>query len=307
LGVQIGSGATTICTQTEDKLRSIIRSDAGVGQALAPLLKKVPLEKIHRWLPFDMTLEDLHNQLLNKALHPDSLPSTYEDLMIEYAVAREALRLVIEQARAGWPLQPAIGLRNIHWNLIIGAGLTLNQTPQQGTHAAMLMLDGLEPWGVTSLALDRNGAASLLGVIATIQPEAAVTVTAQDAFLNLGTVIAPAGHGQAERPALNYKIVYQDESTAEGEVPYGAIELVALPSRQKATLEIHPTRHFDIGLGQPGRGAIVSEVEGGPLGIIIDARGRPLKLPRDDEHRRQQLEQWFTIFNDTYATPKENH
>jgi len=39
-----------------------------------------------------------------------------------------------------------------------------------------VLLDGLEPWGVTSLALDVAGLATMLGAIATIQPIAAVII-----------------------------------------------------------------------------------------------------------------------------------
>jgi hypothetical protein len=75
------------------------------------------------------------------------------------------------------------------------------------------------------------------------------------------------------------------------DISFGEIQVVDLPPGQKATLEIRPARHLDIGVGQPGRSA-VAEVEGGVLGIIIDTRGRPLRLLRNDEQRRTQLIQW---------------
>jgi hypothetical protein len=304
LGANIGSGATTICTQIGDQTRSLIRSDAGVGHGLTSMLDTVPIEKIQRWLPFHLPAEELYNQLLNKALFPASIPTTYEELMIEYAVAREAMRLVVAQARAGWPLQPTTGIRDVQWNLIVGAGWTLTHAPYPG-HAAMLLLDGIEPWGVTSMALDTTGLADLLGSVAGIEPLAAVQVAAHDAFLNLATVIAPAGHGQRGKTAVKLKATYADSSTAEVEVPYGSLEIIPLLAGQKATLEMRPSRHFDIGLGQPGRGA-VAEVEGGLLGIIIDARGRPLRLPQEDEERHEYLEQWVSILSETNATSKEN-
>ena len=88
----------------------------------------------------------------------------------------------------------------------------------------------------------------------------------------------------------------------EKEILFGDIELLPLPAGEKASLEIRPERHFDIGLGQPGRGA-VAQVEGGLLGVIIDARGRPLRLPGDDLERQQQLQQWLNALGVNYATP----
>jgi hypothetical protein len=297
LGVDIGSRSTMASSQTQQQLDSTIRSDAGIGHSLAALLEIVPIEQFHRWLPFELYPEELYNRLLNKSLYPTSIPTSYEDLMIEHAVAREALKLVVNQLRRNAP--------EIQWNLIIGAGRALTGTPQPA-QAVMVMIDGIEPSGVTSLALDRSGVANMLGSIATVAPMAAVEVAAQDVFLNLGTIVAPLGHGQPDKPALKFKIEYAAEEPIEKEVPYGAIEMIPLPPGQKATLEIRPTRRFDIGLGQLGRGA-VAEVEGGVLGIIVDARGRPLRLPRDDVQRQERLQQWLSALNVTYATSGHNN
>jgi hypothetical protein len=156
IGVNIGSGSTIVSTHVNRRHNSTIRSDAGVGHNLHLLLNSVTLEKFHRWLPISVTLQDLHNRLLNKSLRPGSIPTTFEELMIEHAVAREALRLAVEQARDGLSFQSSSNKHAISWGLIIGAGRTLTRTPHPG-YAAMIMLDGIEPWGVTSLALDVSG------------------------------------------------------------------------------------------------------------------------------------------------------
>ena len=298
IGVNIGSRATVVATQAGDYQSTTVRSDAGVGHSMPALLKSIPLAKIERWLPFSMTTEELRNRLLNKSLHPTSLPSTREDLMIEHAVARESLRLVLDQARAGWPTKSATGRGDIPWR-------TLTRTPNPG-QAALILLDGVEPWGVTSLALDVSGLTNLLGAIAAVEPMAAVEVAARDTFLNLGTVIAPLGHGTMGQSALKIKLSQLDmpgsqKNDFEADVPYGSIEVFPLSPGQKATLEIRPARHFDIGLGQPGRGA-VTEVEGGILGVIIDTRGRPLRLSPDEMKRRDLLEQWLLKLEAVHAT-----
>ncbi len=300
VGANVGSGSTLISVQAGEYQKSVIRSDAGVGHSLASLLKVVPLDKFQRWLPFEVTPAELYNRLLNKSLHPTSLPDTEEELLIEHAVVREVLRLLMEQIRGGWSLQPSAGMAQIQWNLMVGAGRTLTRAPQPG-YAAMVMLDGLEPWGVTSLALDAAGLANMLGSVAAIQPMAAVEVAARDAFLNLGTVIAPMGHGTPGKSALKIKINYANGHHLETGVAYGSMQVIALPPGEKATLEIRPARYFDIGLGQPGRGAL-AEVEGGILGIIIDARGRPLRLPADEARRQAQIRQWLGELGVTHAT-----
>ena len=59
IGLNIGSAATMISTQTQDAHSSTIRSDAGVGHRLASLLKAVPLVKFHRCLTFDLAAGEL--------------------------------------------------------------------------------------------------------------------------------------------------------------------------------------------------------------------------------------------------------
>lgn len=292
IGADIGSGATVISLQTPEYNSSVIRSDVGVGHTLASLLKLVPLEKFQRWLPFDIPPTELTNRLLNKTLHPTTIPETEEEVLIEQAVAREALRLVMAQVREGWSFQPGLGAEPLHWNLMIGAGSTLTKAPQHG-YAVLTLLDGLEPWGVTGLALDSAGLATMLGSLAIVQPVAAVEVAARHAFVNLGTVIAPAGHGQPGKTALKFKVNYANGQYTEAAIPYGALHVIPLPVGEKATLEIRPAHYFDIGLGQPGRGALI-EVEGGVMGVIVDARGRPLKLPADETQRQTQLRQWLS-------------
>jgi len=297
IGANIGSRSTVVSTQSQGRHNSAIRSDAGVGHSLASLAKVIPIERFHRWLPFELSPEELYNLLLNKSLHPTSIPTTYEDLMIEHAVAREALRLVVDQA------QP--GRSEIPWHLIIGAGRTLTRLPQ-AAQAAMVLIDGIEPWGVTSLTLDSSGVGNMLGSIAAIDPMAAVSVALRDAFLNLGTVVAPIGHGRLGKLAMKVKVTFGEDDIYEKDILYGSIERVNLPPGQKATLEIRPARHFDIGLGQPGRGA-VAEVEGGLLGIIFDARGRPLRLPKDDSVRRERLQQWLLTLSMNDAASINNN
>lgn len=292
-GASIGSRSTVICTYSQGQANTTIRSDAGLGQSMVWLLNSISVAQVHRWLPFKITPEELHHQLLNKSLYVNTIPTSPEDLMVEHAVAREILRLVMQQSQEGQPER--------QWNLVLGGGRPLTGAPH-AAHAAMVLLDGLEPWGVTTLALDRSGTLNMLGAIAGVEPLAAVQLTEHDTFLNLGTVIAPAGQGEPGRTALKIKVTFADNTVDEREVKFGQLDLIELPVGEKARAEIKPARQFDIGLGQPGRGAS-AEVEGGLLGIIIDARGRPLKLPADDIERQTTLQQWLKTLKVSYAPP----
>jgi hypothetical protein len=82
-----------------------------------------------------------------------------------------------------------------------------------------------------------------------------------------------------------------DGTPIDLEVKHGSLELVPVPQGQKASIEIRPAR----GVVLPGTqgGIYKADVEGGTLGLIIDARGRPITLSSDGAKRRTQVQQWY--------------
>jgi hypothetical protein len=295
VGIDLGSASTSLAARADDLFSLTTRADLGIGLNAGTALKHIPIERVVRWLPFEIEPAGARDILLNKSLHPASVPQTREELLLEYALAREVMRQVVAQARPGW-------LRGGHhllahtpqWDLIVGVGRTLTRTPHPG-YAALLLIDALEPVGVSQIALDAGAIATSLGAIAGIQPLAAAEVVEHDAFLNLGTVVAPLGTARPGEMALRVKVRHADGHEVEQGVIYGSIALIPLETGARATLELHPTRRFDMGLGEPGRG-VTAEAEGGVLGLIIDARGRPLALPAEDQARRKLVQEWMDCF-----------
>ena len=56
------------------------------------------------------------------------------------------------------------------------------------------------------------------------------------------------------------------------------------------TLQSKLRRRADAGVGPGKSGAI--QVTGGALGVVIDARGRPLQFPGDPVRRRELMKRW---------------
>jgi len=110
--------------------------------------------------------------------------------------------------------------------------------------------------------------------------------------LTAGTVIALSGTARQGDTALRLDIRYQGGRTIQEEVSFGSLRVIPLQPGQHASLELHPAPGFDVGLGQPGQSA-TAEAEGGTIGIMIDARGRPLPIPDDGEDRRQRMQAWL--------------
>lgn len=169
--------------------------------------------------------------------------------------------------------------------LIIGSGGVLSHAPRR-VQAAMMLLDAFQPEGVTQLTVDSIFMMPHLGVLTTVHERAALEVFDKDCLIRLGTAIAPVGDGKEGEEAV--KVELPDQTVT---VKFGDIKRIPLEEGQKVKVRIIPGRKFDVGNGR-GR-ELVTEVEGGVVGLLIDARGRPLKLPEDDAKRKETLVKWF--------------
>jgi len=79
--------------------------------------------------------------------------------------------------------------------------------------------------------------------------------------------------------------VHMEEDTAK-------LTHIDVPEGLSAKLKVLPKSGTDIGLEEPGMGGEY-ELEGGGLGLVVDARGRPIKGAKDDEERSFQREAWI--------------
>jgi hypothetical protein len=87
---------------------------------------------------------------------------------------------------------------------------------------------------------------------------------------------------------MRVKVTFAQGGELELEAKYGSLEVLPLRIGEKATLELKPRRGINV-----GRVGKAVEVNGGVIGLVIDARGRPLNLPSDPEVCRQQMQQWL--------------
>ena len=69
----------------------------------------------------------------------------------------------------------------------------------------------------------------------------------------------------------------------------GDLRLFRLGAEDTARAVIEPARGFDCGGGAGKR--VEREVRGGTVGVVLDARGRPLALPEDDALRKASVRQ----------------
>lgn len=285
--IDIGGATTSLMLAGErGQFIPMVNTGIGVGPGVSNVLEAVGSERVARWLPFDVAEEELRQYVLNHMLHPHVTPTTQRELQIGQAFAREAVILTVEAVKRG----------NFEWldaDLILATGGVLAHAPKYG-QAALLLLDALQPQGVTSLALDSTLLIPQLGAVATAAPVAAVQVNENDAVTHrLGTCIVPFGSIQPGQIAIRVGVEYTNGRQVMIDVMGGSIEVIPLRPNEQALLSLFPSPGVDVGLGPGERARAAEEIDGGLLGLIIDARGRPLVLPGENKERQARLLQWM--------------
>lgn len=311
LGVDIGGATTDVFSVFDGTFNRTVSANLGMSYSMANVLLEAGAANIQRWLPFELSEASLRNRIRNKMIRPTSIPQTLEDLLVEQAVAREALGLAFEHHKS-----LAVGLKGVRQqrdmgelfdqklsgntivdllglDLIIGSGGALSHAPRR-VQAALMMIDAFQPEGVTELAVDSIFMMPQLGVLSTVHPGAAAQVFEKDCLIRLGSVVAPVGAppSGAGFTALEARISMPDGREVHETLAYGEIRLVALPVGQEAQAELRPGRGLDLGAG-PGNPMRI-RLSGGVVGIVLDARGRrPFGLPAEPGLRRRKLGEWF--------------
>ena len=307
VGVDIGGATTDVFSvfknqEGEAIFNRTVSANLGMSYSISNVLAEAGMENVLRWMPFDIDVSDLGNRIKNKMIRPTTIPQALEELIIEGAIAREALRLAFDQHK-----QLAVELRGVQQqrtiseafsqsetgatlvdmlslDLIVGSGGVLSHAPRRN-QAMLMMIDAFQPEGVTHLAVDSIFMMPQLGVLAQVNEAAATQVFERDCLIHLGTCIAPVG---MTNPG-DLGITISGDLTET--VPFGELRLYPLGVGEKARVTIQPERRLDMGAGrgQP----VEAEVEGGVVGLVVDTRGRPLEVSNASAERVASLKKWF--------------
>ena len=309
LGVGLGGATTNIYSIFNGKFVRSVSANLGMSYSICNVLREAGIGNIMRWLPFDIEESDVRNRLRNKMIRPTTIPQTLHELIIEHAVAREALRLGLKQHKTiATTLKGARGevafLRGMtaqavaetyidlmKFGIIAGTGGLLSHAPRR-VQSLMVLTDAFQPEGVTRMFQDSIFMMPHLGVLSTVYKEAAWQVFDKDCLVRLGTVIAPRGLAKkADKVVMDLTIEGLEEGSITEQVRWGEVKRLDLAEGKKAVATIRPNRGFDVGMG-PGK-EVKTEIDGGVVGVVLDGRGRPLRLPDDDEERRSKLLEWW--------------
>lgn len=291
LAVDLGANERIVSAGVNGKANTIRQSSA-IGRSTA-VTPEIISEQVFRWTAANVTLQDTLQYLFNKSLTPRRVPENVRELALSQAHARVQLQLGMEKLSRHYPdllYDPQKGLTG-HFEPVIASGAALTQAPTPG-QAMLMLLDGLQPWGITTMVLDRYHLLPLLGVVGGLEPVLPVHVLGSDAFTNLGTVVAAVSADPKGEKILSIQVKSSPGKDYTVDIEQGSLRRLVIPAGVSAELELTPSRLTNIGFGEPGMGGRL-KVTGGTLGVVIDARGRPLQLPDDDEVRIETLRRWL--------------
>lgn len=314
LCADIGGATTDVFSVFKDTsgkpiFNRTVSANLGMSYSIANVLIEAGPENISRWLPYSISESDLRDRLRNKMIRPTSIPQTLEDLWLEQAVCREALRLSLKHHRS-----LAVGLSGVSQSrgvadifaqkssryelvdlmkldIVIGSGGVLSHAPNR-LSAALMMIDGFGLQGVTQITVDSIFMLPHLGVFSSILNEAAAEIFHKDCIVNIGHVIAPVFKGKFAPQDVLAKLMIDGQFAAN--IYADQISNYALAEGQRVSMRIEPaSKSVNAGAGF---GKIMEiEVETGLSGLILDGRNRPIQFAKSED---QRIEKQKTIFND---------
>ena len=310
VGVDIGGATTDVFSVFDGVFNRTVSANLGMSYSVSNVLAEAGLDQIMRWVPFDIEEADLRDRIKNKMIRPTTIPQLMQELQVEQAIAREALRLAFDQHRA-----LAVGLKGVQskrtladvfeqgatgeslvemmaLDMLVGSGGVLSHAPRREQSCAML-IDAFQPEGVTHLAVDSIFMMPHLGVLSTVDEQAATEVFERDCLIYLGTCVAPVGEGKDGEVCLQYEIDLPS-GRQTGQLQVGQLEWMPLADGEEVEVSLQPARRWDVGPG-PGQ-ALNARVRGGIVGLVLDGRGRPIQMAADQD-RRRQISDWQQALN----------
>lgn len=262
LVLDVSGASTSLALAQPNGSLTAAHSRLGVGSGADRVVARSGLDRVRRWMPRPIDAPALLERVFNRARWPDAVPPSVLTLALEMSLAREALAHLLRDAeRAGVDMA---ALASARWIVATGQLADFPRAAQ----TALVVIDALLPEGTKLISRERQDALVGAGAIAT---RSATDVAGLTEDLALVTTLSP-------KRATSLTVT-DDTGTVEEKIARGAFFLM-------------PTS----GAVQLAFSASTARETAGPLalGVIVDARGRPLDLPQRDAERLPTIARWYS-------------
>jgi hypothetical protein len=246
-------------------------------------LKEYNIKNIIQWLNKDIDSEEVTNYLWSKSIHPDTIPVDDEEFSIEINIAKDLIQ------RSFQNFQIASGFSQNDYNQIVINGEYFSKF-ENSSELTLLILDAIQPRGITNLFIDQHGILPILGSIAVDNPILPIQILESQAISLLAKVFSIQSKSKNDTPLLKVKIEFKDGTFLEEQILKGSITKLPVSTGQFVKLFFEPVGN--VGLTQFKNIEKGMIVQGGLCGIIFDARSRPIQLPKNKSERIEQVKKW---------------
>jgi hypothetical protein len=259
--LDVTGGSTSIIHARPDGTVVGIHERLGVGASADRVVARAGLDRVRRWIPRAVEAPALLERVFNRARWPDAIPASVLALSLEMALAREAIAHALTDAeRAGVSLEAAWAAP-----LLVLTG-RLAQLPR-ASQSLLVAIDAFGPTGPTLVSRSLSDALVAAGALAA--RGRAVTMPNADP----NAIVAEMW------PRRSATVRVKDATgVIEERVSRGSFLLIPTKGAVEITMPGATVRPSAANL---------------ELGVVIDARGRPLSLPPRDAERIPTLARWY--------------
>jgi len=220
----------------------------GLGMGADHVVARASLDNVRRWLPWPIDAPALLERVFNRARLPDVPATTEAAVLLEMALAREAIAHALRNAaEAGFDVA---AMRSAPSILITGRVASFPKAGQ----SLLVLVDGLEPTAVSTVFREPDeGRAERIGMVVSVTTRGSAKIRIVRASGRSGARVVPGSFGFAATGA-------------------------------------------DVEVAVNGKG-VRGHGRSGNLGVLIDARGRPLVLPERDAERIPAVTRWHAALH----------
>ena len=234
LAVDIGGATTDVYSNIFGKFYRTVSANYGMSYNICNIFAKADMPQLNQWLHKNLSETDLRDYMGNKMLNPTHIPQNDVTLHIEQALARIGLQLSLQQHlnmnfsisqighfvriknddldpfheqffREKLNSKAEFKLQDFH--TLIGAGGVISHAPSP-KQAAIMLIDGLQPRGITELWRDKHFITPHLGKLSQLDKAAALQLIKTECLDPLCLCVRPLPNKlKAGKPALRIELV----------------------------------------------------------------------------------------------------
>ncbi len=286
LCLDVGRSQLTVATAEPGDVNLLIFSDLAVGEQGLGLELEQELGFLSSWSPkFDE--DSIRDYFKDKSIKQASVPLTVDSFRLEQGHLSQLVGQAIRHVARSWKWEPGWRVPEIRSLILRGSVLTNSPKPKL---TILALLNALQPIGVFEIIADKYSVLAAMGLLAPLEPEMVIQVLNSGVLDRWGWVVVPSGRSRSGDSIIEVRIESEGVDNLRMKVTHGSLEVFPLPTNRQAVVTLVPASGIDIGHGR-GRTRKI-KVLGASIGLVVDARGRPVP-DLDKESRREQLAEWM--------------